>query len=67
MGVRAYISQPAEGDWATFCPAVPGAGSICPARYLIEVSIAELGELARLFLKLGALGFGGPAAYTALM
>jgi hypothetical protein len=45
-----------RGHSATFCPAGLVIGSICLARYLIEVNVPELRQLARLFLKLGTLG-----------
>jgi chromate transporter len=36
-------------------------------RIMRPILTAGLGELARLFLKLGTIGFGGPAAHIALM
>lgn len=47
----------------------PSAGVAQPRRHSIE-SVPQrtsLGELARLFLKLGVVAFGGPAAHIALM
>ena len=41
--------------------------SFCPARSNIEPRASALREVARLFLKLGLVGFGGPAAHIALM
>jgi len=43
--------------------ATPGSG--LPAH--ASTSVARLRELAALFLKLGTIGFGGPAAHIALM
>ncbi len=39
----------------------------CPARSIIEPRASALRDVARLFLKLGLVGFGGPAAHIALM
>jgi len=37
--------------------------SFCPARSIIEPRASALRDVARLFLKLGLVGFGGPAAH----
>jgi chromate transporter len=48
-------------------PLVRFAKPFCPARSIIEPRASALREVARLFLKLGLVGFGGPAAHIALM
>jgi chromate transporter len=48
-------------------PFVRFAKPFCPARSIIEPRASALREIARLFLKLGLVGFGGPAAHIALM
>jgi chromate transporter len=45
--------------------AAPGSSE--PAPSAAEAERSALGELARLFLKLGATAFGGPAAHIAMM
>jgi chromate transporter len=48
-------------------PLVGFTKPFCPARSLIEPRASALRDIARLFLKLGLVGFGGPAAHVALM
>ena len=48
-------------------PLVGFTKPFCPARSLIEPRASALRDIARLFLKLGLVGFGGPAAHIALM
>src|SRR5512133_8310 len=48
-------------------PIVSVTKPFCPARSIIEPRASALRALARLFLKLGLLSFGGPAAHIALM
>jgi chromate transporter len=47
--------------------AFPGTHPIDPVRSSDRVGVLPLIEVARLFLRLGATAFGGPAAHVALM
>jgi chromate transporter len=55
------------GDASRSVPLVGFTKPFCPARSLIEPRASALRDVARLFLKLGLVGFGGPAAHIALM
>ena len=58
-------SRPFRRDVLSQANALPGP--LCPTRFGIETSSEALREVARLFTKLGLMGFGGPAAHIALM